>query len=300
MMTLMGYMDGMENLYRPEGQHILREEECYALEKAHGTSVHVRKGAGQIHYSPGGVSLASFLAAIEDRPRLEAGMLALPAERIKIHGEAYGGKCQGMAHVYGPKLRFVVFDILVGEEWLDVPEAEALALSLGLEFVPYARVPTTLEALDAERDRPSELARRRGMGDHQGEGSVLRPLKEKKTPDGKRMIAKHKHAKYGERAHVPAVAVDPGKLAVLEGAQEIAEEFVTDMRLDHVLDALATVHGRPMELQDMALVLPAMTADIYKEAREEVVQTKETTRAISKRTAALFVARITRIPGGGR
>lgn len=297
-MIHMGYLDGMLNLYKPEAQAILREQECYALEKVHGTSARVELREGRVHYAPGGVSLASFQAAFPDPARLEAGLRSLGQEPVRIYGEAYGGKCQGMSRVYGAQLRFIAFEVKILDTWLDVPAAEQIATMLGLEFVPYVRIPATLEALDAERARPSEVARRRGMGEHQREGIVIRPLTEKEDASGHRMIAKHKHPKYGERASDPAVTADPTKLQVLAEAAKIADEWVTEMRLHHVLDALVTQHGRVLRFpEDLSLVLSAMVQDVYREAGSEIVQSPAAARAIRQRTVALSQLPKTYIPG---
>lgn len=79
---------------------------------------------------------------------------------IIIYGEAYGGKLQGMSHIYGKELRFIVFDVKIGYNWLSVPDAEAIASNLGLEFVFYEEVSATVELLNLARDRYSEQARR--------------------------------------------------------------------------------------------------------------------------------------------
>ena len=108
---------------------------------------------------------------------MESKFRELGFTELIVYGEAYGGKMQGMSHTYGKELKFIAFEVKTPTSWFDVPQAEHFANLLGLEFVPYTKIPCTLEAIDAERDRDSEIAVRNGMGPgHIREGIVLRPL----------------------------------------------------------------------------------------------------------------------------
>ena len=73
-----------------------------------------------------------------------------------------------------------------------------MATKIGLEFVSYIKIQTTLEAIDAEMLRPSVQAVRNGCGeDKKREGVVLRPLVEMTDSRGDRVIAKHKNPEFG-------------------------------------------------------------------------------------------------------
>ena len=282
----MGYLH-IENLYRAEAQAILLFRECFALEKVHGTSAHIGWDGKDLRLFSGGESPDRF-AGLFNAAVLAAGFAECFGDKaVTIFGEAYGGKCQGMSGTYGPALRFIAFDVQVGDLWLDVETAAAIVALLGLEFVPYRRVPTDLASLDAERDRPSEVAERRGILEAKPrEGVVLRPPVEVRTNNGSRIIAKHKGAQFAERKTVPEV--DPARLAVLTAATAIAEEWVTEMRLTHVLDHL----GNPTEMADTGKVIAAMIEDVTREASGEIVDSKEARKAIGSRAAALFKARL--------
>lgn len=283
----MGYLH-IGNLYKT--QDILLFRECYALEKVHGTSAHISyKAQGsnkhpdkQLHFFSGGVSSVNF-EALFDKEKLFAGFTALAHEEVTIYGEAYGGSCQGMSSVYGKVLCFIVFDVQIGESWLSVPDMAQVAEGLGLEVVPFTKIPCTLEAFDAARDAPSEVAVRRGTGTNKHrEGVVLRPLIELTKNNGERIIVKHRAEKFSERA-TPQRIIDPAKLLVLEAASAIAQEWVTPMRLTHVLDKIP---GANME--QVPTVIAAMVEDVYREAKGEIVESKEAQAAIGKRTVALF------------
>lgn len=282
----MGYLH-IENLYRPEAQTILLFRECYALEKIHGTSAHLAWDGAALRLFSGGEKPAAF-ADLFDAAALSVGLSAkFGANAATVYGEAYGGKCQGMSATYGKALKFVAFDVKVGDLWLDVPNAEAVVKALGLEFVHYARVPTDLPALDAERDRPSEQAKRNGIEESKhSEGVVLRPLVEWRTNNGHRVIAKHKRAEFGERK--TPQEVDPAKRVVLDQANAVAEEWVTEMRLIHVLDKI----GNPTDFAATGKVIEAMVEDVYREASGEIVESASVRKAVASKAAQMFKARL--------
>lgn len=279
----MGYMH-INNLYKD--QRILSFKRCYALEKVHGTSAHIAWDGISLRFFSGGESDEKFVK-IFDHESLELAFRNLGHDKVTIFGEAYGGKCQGMRQTYGESLRFIGFDVQVGENWLAVPDMDQVIASLGIEVVPWREVSTDLAELDAERDRPSEVAVRRGIVEPRTrEGVVLRPPFEVRTNNGERVMAKHKGAKFEERA-TPQKVVDPSKLQVLTEASAIATEWVTPMRLSHVLDKMPGA-----DITKTPQVIAAMIEDVYREAAGEIVESKEVRAAIGKRTADLFKQRL--------
>jgi hypothetical protein len=147
--------------------------------------------------------------------------------------------------------------------------------------VDYVKIPTEINAINAERDRPSTQAIRNGMGDnHKREGVVLRPPFEVTKNNGNRIIVKHKRDEFRETA-TPRVIDDPEKLKVLEDANAIAVEWVTQMRLQHVLDKLKN----PC-MENMREIIRAMSEDIKREGEGEIVWNKEVEKAIGKATSS--------------
>lgn len=283
----MAYAD-IENLYK--NADILLFKECYALEKIHGTSAHIKWSNGNLTYFSGGVKHEDFVKLFIDDV-LRQGFETIGQNEVTVYGEAYGGKCQGMSKTYGTGLQFVVFEVRIGDSWLVVPSAEEIAKRLSLEFMPYARIPATLDAIDAERDADSVIAIRRGMcGGHMREGVVLHPLIELRKSNGERIIAKHKRDEFRE-TKTPR-AVDPEKLAVLADAQAIANEWVTDMRLAHVMDSL----GGNVDVSRTGDVIKAMIADVEKESIGETEITKDARKAIGGKAAKMFKAWLKKEP----
>lgn len=153
----------------------------------------------------------------------------------------------------------------------------------------YARVPTDLAALDAERDAPSEQARRNGVtdGDKPREGVVLRPVIELRDNAGERILCKHKRDEERETQSPRDATVDPARLAVLTEAADIAEEWVTPRRLEHVLDKITAT-----DTSHVRVVIDAMVEDVLREGAGEVVDSKEARAAISRKAATLFLAKL--------
>ena len=273
----MSYMD-IENLYK--NQDILMFKECYAMEKIHGTSAHIGWN-GKVYYFSGGVNHENFVTLFNNE-ELEKKFRELNAEKVIIYGEAYGGKCQGMSDTYGKDLKFVSFEVKIGDNWLDVPKAESIVRQFNLDFVPYQKIKTDLSELDYWRDAPSQQSVKCGIiEERKREGVVLRPLIEVIKNNGKRIIAKHKGDNFRE-TKTPRQVTD-ADLKVLTDAKEIAAEWVTPMRLNHVLDAFPEAG-----IEQMGNIIKAMIADIQKESIGETVLSREALKEISKKTALLF------------
>lgn len=285
----MGYLH-IDNLYK--AQEILAFKTCYALEKIHGTSAHVTWKGG-VRFFSGGESHERFVS-IFDVETLHAKFAErfTADDEITVYGESYGGKCQHMSKTYGEALRFVAFDVQIGESWLQVEQAAEIVSHLGLEFVDFAVVATDIETLNAERDKPSSQAQRNGIVDAKiREGVVLRPPFEVTLNNGKRVIAKHKREEFAERGR-PKVELDPSKREMLAGAEAIAMEWVTPMRLEHVIDKIISERSvKEIEMRDTPLVIAAMVEDVTREATGEIIDNQPARKAIGHRTVELFKKR---------
>lgn len=277
----------IENLYR--NKEILMFKQCFAMEKIHGTSAHVKYNREQdkLIFFSGGAKHEQFLKLF-DQEELHAAFKANCEEHnvssLTVWGEAYGGKMQGMSATYGKELKFIAFEVLIEDNfWQSVPQAEKIAKKLGFEFVHYDVIDTTEEAINAAMMADSVQAVRNGMGTgHMREGVVLRPLIELQHNNGGRIICKHKRPEFAEREHTPRID-DPEEMKVLEDAQAVADEWVVHMRLMHVLDKLGEV-----KIENANLVIKAMLEDVLREAEGEIVDNKAVRRAIGKKTMKLF------------
>jgi hypothetical protein len=276
----------IDNLYK--NQDILMFRDCFALEKVHGSSAHITWKDGAVRYFSGGEAHARF-AALFDEVALRKFFLDTfgAAVDVVIYGEVYGGKCQGMSATYGKELRFIAFDVKVDKVWLAVPNAANVAERAGLTFVPFVQGPATVEFCDEQRDAPSGVAARCGMGDDKKrEGVVLRPVIELTKNNGERIIAKHKRDEFRE-TKTPRV-VDPGAMVVLRDAEAVAEEWVTEARLANVLSKLEGVVG----IERTREVINAMMEDVQRESAGEGEWSQATSRAVGTATAKMFKKRV--------
>lgn len=292
----MGYKH-IENLPKVQNA-IFMFKEVYALEKIHGTSAHISfkkpapgldgHGQPELKFSPGGEKYDKFVSVF-DVPALEAAFLALGHDEVVVFGEAYGGKCQGMSATYGKDLKFIVFEVKIGEAWLNVVNAEDVAKKLGLEFVAYERVPCTPEALTAERDRPSRQAVRNGIVEPKpAEGIVIRPLEEYRDHRGERICAKFKREEFSERASKADTQLDPAKAAALAGAKDVALEWVTPERMRHVVDKVKAALGRDLDRADTKAVIEAMVEDVTREGAGEFQATDVNLKAVRSEAGRVF------------
>jgi hypothetical protein len=275
----MGYAH-IDNLYK--NKELLIFKEVYAMEKIHGTSTHITYKDDQLHFFSGGCKHEQFVQIFNQDELLEK-FRAAGIPEITIFGEGYGGKMQGMSKVYGPNLKFVAFEVKT-DGWWNVPYARHFVEDkLGLEFVYFNKVPATVEALDGERDAPSEQAKRNGVLEPQiREGIVIRPPVEFALKNGGKLRAKHKRAEFIETSKERKVSTE--KLEILEKATEIANDWTTPMRLSHVLDKLP--HG--IGIESAKLVISKMQEDILREAEGEIVVSPQALKEIAKVTVALF------------
>lgn len=315
----MGYLH-ISNLYKD--QDILMFKECFALEKIHGTSAHLEwkqnpsnPAQRQLVFFSGGTSYNLFVSLF-DQEKLTAAFTTIcpPDKDMTVYGESYGGKEQGMSETYGKTPKFVVFDVQIGDNWLSVPDAENICKGLGLEFVHYEKVSTDLKSLDEQRDLPSMQAIRNGISQmypttsitppevlantgpmdvigrwgawvinpRKREGVVLRPLIELTKNNNARIICKHKGDNFKETKS-PRPVVDPAKMQVLNDAEAIATEWVTPMRLQHVLDKLP---GHSIE--KMRAIIAAMVEDVEREGTGEFIPSEAVKKAIGKKTALAY------------
>jgi hypothetical protein len=272
----------------------------YALEKIHGTSAHitfltsVNPEEGEFYYFckffSGGEKFENFVKLFNQEELCKKAKELPFNTEFTVYGEAYGGKQQGMSETYGKELKFVAFEVQIGDKWMKVPYAKEICDKLGIEFVHYEEIDADPELIDKLANAPSVQAQRNGVENPKlpREGVVLRPLVEFLHPDGVgRIMAKHKNDIYKEREHAPKLQ-NPEDLKVLEDAKAIAQEWVTPMRLNHVMDKLVA-GGMVIEEKRMNDIIAAMVEDVEREAKGEIITNKQTHKAISQRTAKLII-----------
>lgn len=172
----------------------LAENQWVFTEKVDGTNIRVMIDKGQ----PGWVSfggktdaaqipafLVEYLRSTFD-PIKEALTTQFP-EGACLYGEGYGARIQKGGGNYSPTAKFVLFDVKVGDWWLQREAVENIAIQFGLEIVPIIGAGTLAQMVEMARAGIQSL-----WGDFKAEGIVARPKTELKTRSGHRIITKIK------------------------------------------------------------------------------------------------------------
>ena len=120
-------------------------------------------------------------------PRRDLFVSIFP-EGVCLYGEGYGAKIQKGGGNYRPDQDFVLFDVKVGQWWLNRGDVAEIALKLGLDIVPYIGSGTLPTMVDFVRSGFNSR-----WGDFLAEGIVARPDVELKARNGKRIITKLKY-----------------------------------------------------------------------------------------------------------
>ena len=304
----MGYMS-IPHLYKmPEFFEI--EDKICVMEKIHCTSTYILlKDNGILRFHSGGAKNKDFMNLFDEnfiRNQLTEIIKENGWQSIKIHGEAYGSNLLKMSHTYGNTLKFIVFDIHINVNnddnfFLHVKEAENIAERLKLDFVPYVIGPNDISFIQKETEKESEQAIKIGMGSGKlREGVVVKFVIEKKLSDGSRAIAKHKNGPFWETKV-------PGQLGRLKTSNtnsllddkfnkyyevsEIAENWVTDMRAEHVFDKILhekSDDNKMITRADVKRFVDDMVKDVEKESEGEINWTEEIVRVMRSKAGQIF------------
>jgi len=108
---------------------------------------------------------------------------------VCLYGEGYGAKIQKGGGNYIPDgVDFILFDVKVGDYFLERENVEDIAQKLDIDVVPIVGEGTLLEAIKFVRSNPSSQI----ASTHEMEGLVMRPKVELLDRRGRRIIAKVK------------------------------------------------------------------------------------------------------------
>lgn len=107
-------------------------------------------------------------------------------KEVILFGEGYGIKIQNGGN-YRPDVGFILFDVMIGENYQSRETVEDVAKCFGLEIVPIVMTGTIQEAVDFVKTKPNST-----IGTAKMEGVVGCPMVEMKDRVGKRIIVKIK------------------------------------------------------------------------------------------------------------
>lgn len=180
---------------RPEFEY-LAENQWVFTEKVDGTNIRViidppaerdkLRFAGR---SDDAQMPPKLLSALMNQFRdMEAALLAQFPEGGCLYGEGYGATIQKGGGNYRADQGFVMFDIKVGEWWLERLSVEQTGGQFGILTVPIIGSGTLAQMIgEAQKGFNST------WGPFLSEGIVARPATELRGRDGKRVITKIKH-----------------------------------------------------------------------------------------------------------
>ena len=125
-------------------------------------------------------------------PQVERFREVFPDGLACLYGEGYGAKIQKGGGSYRPDQGFVLFDVRVGEWWLQRADVDDVASKFGLDVVPMIGAGTLEDLVGLVRGGFQSR-----WGDFAAEGIVARPETELMTRGGQRIITKLKHRDFG-------------------------------------------------------------------------------------------------------
>ena len=179
--------------YAQDAFAYLANNEWVFTEKVDGTNIRVMVGADRKITFGGKTDNASIPAVLISR--LEVRFFPQADRLIEIfpeggclYGEGYGPKIQKGGGNYRADADFVLFDVTVGDWWLQRDAIEDVASKLALDVVPIIGRGTLSEMIARV-----QAGFKSTWGDFQAEGIVARPSVELKARNGSRIITKIKH-----------------------------------------------------------------------------------------------------------
>lgn len=178
---------------RPEFQ-LLQNAAWLWTEKVDGTNIRVMLADGQVSF--GGRTDAAqipapLLARLHDIFPLEKLEAQFGQGRVCLYGEGFGDRIQKGGELYRRGgADFALFDVRIGDWWLEWENVCAVGEALGCTVAPVISVGTLNDAIARVRD---------GFTSHcsdeprDAEGLVLRPIVDLFNRKGERVMAKVKH-----------------------------------------------------------------------------------------------------------
>lgn len=159
-------------------------------EKVDGTNIRVMITAAGVVFG-GKTDNAQIPAALVQRLRemfgpVEAKLRDVFPDGACLYGEGYGAKIQNGGN-YSAAPDFVLFDVKVGQFWLERHNVEDVAAKCGVRAVPIIGEGTLHDMVFRAREGITSQ-----WGDFRAEGIVARPKVEIATRNGERVITKIK------------------------------------------------------------------------------------------------------------
>lgn len=180
----------MDDFSLPEFEY-LKDNKWVFTEKVDGTNIRVMYQEGKITFN-GKTDQAQIPARLVEN--LNGTFLNIKnvfklnfEDSACLYGEGYGAKIQKGGGNYRQDQGFVLFDVKIGEWWLQRKDVEDVAFKLGIDVVPIIGEGTLDLMVDIVKEGFNSK-----WGDFKAEGIVARPKTELRTRNGHRIITKIK------------------------------------------------------------------------------------------------------------
>lgn len=183
----------IEGAFRNQTVKYLAKNDWYFTEKIDGTNIRIHWDGHKVEF--GGRTdraqipkrlmeyLVNAFSTVEAEEMFEQ---KFGENDVILYGEGYGAGIQ-KGGAYREDVSFILFDVLIGDVWLDRGSVEDIATAFGIEIVPIIFVGNIKEAVDFVKTSPKST-----IGNAYMEGVVGRPIIEMKDKMGKRVIIKVK------------------------------------------------------------------------------------------------------------
>ncbi|MFH1624129.1 MAG: RNA ligase family protein [Pseudomonadota bacterium] len=176
----------------PEFEY-LKNNEWVFTEKVDGTNIRVMWNHEMLEVAFGGktdntqipATLVNKLKELFTIPKIESQFLD---NSICLYGEGYGAKIQKGGGNYRPDQSFVLFDVKIGDWWLQRHDVETIGKELGVDIVPIIGEGDLVDMVNLTKDGFKSQ-----WGNFVAEGIVARPKVELKARNGERIIMKIKY-----------------------------------------------------------------------------------------------------------
>ncbi len=174
----------------PEFEYLASNEWVFT-EKVDGTNIRIMFDGQEVSFG-GKTDNASIPAKLVDRlrdrfPNPDGFKSAFDCCDICLYGEGYGAGIQ-KGGTYRSDQDFVLFDVKVGNWWLQRTDVEDVAKKLSLDVVPIVGRGSLMECINKVKEGMKST-----WGDFKSEGIVARPATELVSRGGHRIITKIKH-----------------------------------------------------------------------------------------------------------
>lgn len=188
----------MEGVYRNPAVEFLKDNDWEWTEKVDGTNVRIHWDGHKVEFG-GRTDNAQIPAPLMNKLNEYFGgetnaqlfEQTFGEKEVIIFGEGYGAKIQsgGDYTEDGKSVDFIMFDLLIGENYQDRESVVRCATTFGTKVVPIVGHGTIGEAIDYVKAHPFSTL---GNGTHEMEGIVCRPKVELNDRCHNRLIVKIK------------------------------------------------------------------------------------------------------------